>query len=292
MFFKKHVKRRYTLIALLNIFLVQGAWCAQDSDLTPVEQGSALATKFAAVGKVISGHGASVSMATGFLVSSCHVLTAGHVLAKIGEHVRIDSEIRFLLGSSPTGSKSILPVAGRVVAASQDFIMQLTPAGLDQKRTPNDWALIELDSAILNIEPIKLLYPQSTVPLALGYTVVGYPLGQIRQGLFVHEHCRSWSSAHGGLPLNGILVADCAVQAGMSGGPILLDIENEIVAAGIMVERFTIGQKVMTIAVPISAFAEQIDSAMRESAICAIGSPFVWPRSLNQASNATGSRRD
>jgi V8-like Glu-specific endopeptidase len=279
----KCLAHRPKLLAALCIFLMQSAWSAQDSDLSLVDQNSALAMKFAAVGKIISGHGSSFSMATGFMVSACHVLTAGHALAKAGEPVRIGSEIRFIPGGASTAARSNVPVNGRVVAASPDFIMQVTPAGFDQKRIPNDWALIELDNAIPNIEPIKLLYPQSTTPPALAYTVVGYPLGQTRPGLFIQEHCRSWSSAHGGSALEGILIADCAVQAGMSGGPILLDIENETVAAGIMVERFTINQKVMTIAVPTSAFAEKINSSMRESDVCAAGSPFVWPRAFNTA---------
>lgn len=47
-----------------------------------------------------------------------------------------------------------------------------------------------------------------------------------------------------------------------------------------MVERFTIGQKIMTIAVPITAFADQISEVMRNSDVCAVGSPFVWPASV------------
>jgi hypothetical protein len=59
----------------------------------------------------------------------------------------------------------------------------------------------------------------------------------------------------------------------------LLDDETQAIAAGIVVERFTIGQKIMTIGVPVAAFAEKMEAAMRDSEICAVGAPFVWPAS-------------
>jgi hypothetical protein len=65
----------------------------------------------------------------------------------------------------------------------------------------------------------------------------------------------------------------------MSGGPILLDDENQVIAAGIVVERFTIGQKIMSIGVPVAAFAEKVEAAMRDSDICAVGAPFALPAS-------------
>jgi len=270
----------YVLIGTFAIFLAQDVSSAQDEDLKMVEAGSALAGRLAAVGQVFSGYGSALSMASGFLVSSCHVLTAGHVLAKVGEHVQLGAEVRFIPGNRRTNANASLPVTGRVVAASQDFVMEAVPSGFDQGRIPNDWALIELDHAVSGIEPIKLLYPHAVISTKATYTVVGYPLGQLRQGLFAQEHCSNWSSSHAGLSLSGILIADCAVKSGMSGGPILLDDETQAIAAGIVVERFTIGQKVMAIGVPVTAYAEKIEAAMRESDICAVGTPFAWPTLL------------
>jgi hypothetical protein len=271
------------LIGALAVVLAQAASSAQDDDLQLVEAGSALAGRLSAVGRVYSGYGPALSMASGFLVSSCHVLTAGHVLAKVGESVRLGAEVRFFPGGPPantrTSAGSAMPVSGRVVAASQDFVMQVAPSGFDQQRIPNDWALIELDHAVNGIEPVRLLYPAALTPSDAAYTVGGYPLGQARQGLFAQEHCLNWSGNHGGASLKGILIADCAVRAGMSGGPLLLDGESQVIAAGILVERFTIGQKIMSIGVPVAAFAEKIEAAMRESDICAVGAPFVWPDS-------------
>jgi hypothetical protein len=275
----RNVGRCHALIGAFGLFVALAASSAQDDDLKMVEADSALAGRSAAVGKVFSGHGATLSMASGFLVSSCHVLTAGHVLAKAGEHVQLGAEVRFFPGGVRSQANTTLPVTGRVVAASQDFIMEAAPFGFDQRRIPNDWALIELDHAVSGIAPIRLLYPEAVIPVGAAYTIVGYPLGQVRQGLFAQEHCRNWSSAHGGVALKGVLIADCAVRSGMSGGPMLLDDENQAIAAGIVVERFTIGQKVMTIGVPVAAFAEKMEAAMRDSDICAVGAPFVWPAS-------------
>jgi hypothetical protein len=61
----------------------------------------------------------------------------------------------------------------------------------------------------------------------------------------------------------------------MSGGPLLVDGNGDLVAAGIVVERFEVGQKVLGVAIPIKAFAETIEAQMRSSDICAVGSPFA-----------------
>jgi len=272
---------RHALIGALAILMAQAVWSAQDGDLKLVEPDSGLAGRLAAVGRVHAGHGAELSMATGFLVSACHVLTAGHVLAKTGSPVRLGAEARFIPGGASPRANAAFPVYGRVVAASQQFVMSVAPTGFDQQRIPNDWALIELDHAIVGIDPIRLLYPAAPMASDIVYTVVGYPLGQRRQGLFAQEHCRNWSTTHAGMSLKGVMIADCAVQSGMSGGPVLLDDGTNLIAAGILVERFTIGQKVMAIGVPVAAFAEPIETAMRDSEICAAGSPFAWPGILS-----------
>jgi hypothetical protein len=168
-------------------------------------------------------------------------------------------------------------VVGRVLAASQDFVMNENPQGFDQQRIPNDWALIELERAIPEIEPMQILYPGASVPAESTYSIAGYPLGQLQQGLFAQESCKDWASAHGGVAMKNMLLFDCAVRAGMSGGPVLLDGKAGTLALGVVTERFSMGQNVMTIAVPISAFAAQIEDVIRNSEVCAVGSPFVWP---------------
>lgn len=277
MHMKCSIAYRFALIGCLCLANAPVAKAAQDGDLKKVGSDSQLAGRLAGIGQVFSGSGASLSMASGFLVSSCHVLTAGHVLAKVGEHVRLGAEVRFFMGGGRERSAMVGPVRGVVVAASQNFTMQANPEGFDQERIPNDWALVELEHTIAQVEPLKLLYQGGSNATEIAYTVAGYPLGQRGQALYAQEHCAGWANPHGGAELKDILIADCAVRAGMSGGPILLDDGNQLIAAGIMVERFTIGEKVMTIGVPVSAFANQITEVMRESNVCAVGSPFVLP---------------
>ena len=209
---KNNVNIRSLLVGLLYALFTQDSLAAQDDDLKKVETGTALAGRLAAVGQVFSGSGSTLSMASGFLVSPCHVLTAGHVLAKVGEHVQIGSDVRFVLSNAY--ARLSAPVTGMVVAASQNFTMQANPEGFDQQRIPNDWALIELVHTISDVEPIKLLYQGASNSAEIVFTVAGYPIGQRRQGIYAQERCAKWSSLHGGIDLKNILIADCAVRAG------------------------------------------------------------------------------
>jgi hypothetical protein len=270
------------LLFLLVVCIGQGAGAAVDEDLHLLEPGSPAASRLRAVGMVFSGQGSALSMASGFLISPCHVLTAAHVLARIGHEVQLDSDVRFVLNPLRGRSHRAGGLSGRVVAASPDFIMQQNPVGFDQRRTGNDWALIELDQKVSEVEPMKLVHPAIRIPQETTFDIAGFPLGEIRQGLYSQESCRRWGSGHGGVELENMLIIDCAVRSGMSGGPILFDGAEEPVAAGIVSERFTIGKKVMTIAVPVAAFAEKIEDAMRASDVCAVGSPFVWPANTRQ----------
>jgi len=58
---------------------------------------------------------------------------------------------------------------------------------------------------------------------------------------------------------------------------LLLEGNDQALVAGIVVERVEIGRKVMTVAVPSAIFAESVVTAMRESEVCAVGSPFALP---------------
>jgi hypothetical protein len=245
---------------------------ARDVDLHPMSPDSILNDKLDAVGMVLSGHGEKLSIATGFMVSSCHVLTAAHVVSESGKRVAMDAEVRFV-----SGMKGSRPVTGRVVAASKNFVRRDAPTGFDPTRISSDWALVELDTPITSVTPIKLLFPEAEVSPGVTYSVAGFPYGLFQQGIVVQEGCRNWSEFHGGKKLAGVLIADCAVRLGMSGGPLLLDDSDQPIAAGIIVERFSIADKVMTIAAPISSFAEKLTDTMRDSDICAVGAPFVLP---------------
>ena len=265
-----------TGILLLSSWATQTALAALDEDLQPLPKTSALAGKLGAVGVVIAGERSpALSLATGFLVSPCHVLTAGHVLARVGASAQLGATVRFVAEGGKSGSPPDTQAWGRIVAASPDFVMRDAPAGFDRQNIYQDWGLVELDHPLPGIEPLKLLYPGASIGDTATFSIAGYPLGGMRQVLHTQEHCPNRSHHHGAA--TGVVLADCAVRAGMSGGPLLLDGSGEPVVAGIVVERFEIGQKVLTVAVPTAAFADLITTAMRASDTCAVGSPFAWP---------------
>jgi V8-like Glu-specific endopeptidase len=247
-----------------------------DSDLRPLAEDSVHAGKLGAVGMIIAGNsGPALSIATGFLISPCHVLTAAHVLAPPGTRVKIGMPVQFL----PKGQNSralVQPAWGRVVAADPDFIMTEAAPGFDLKAISRDWGLIELDRPLPELEPIKLIYPGSRIADNARFAIIGYPFGGRQISLHAQEHCSNWSS-HGSIDLTGVIIADCAVRQGMSGGPLLIEGHAAPLAAGIVVERVDISRKVMAVAVPTYVFAETILAVMRESDVCAAGAPFALP---------------
>lgn len=265
------------LLAALALLPGCSARAALDSELQPLAAESTLTGKLGAVGMVVSGEpGSAISMATGFLISACHVLTAGHVLARTGKSARIGMPVKYL-PKGESGRASVPAVWGRVVAADPDFVMSEGPPGFDLRAIAQDWGLVELDRPLAGVEPIKLLPAGSRVARNALFSIVGYPLGSRQIGLYADEHCRNWSGHHGAASLANVIFADCAVRQGMSGGPLLLDDSATPLAAGIVVKRVVISQKVMTVAVPSHVFAEKVMAAMRDSEVCAAGSPFALP---------------
>lgn len=267
------------LLHLGGLTLLPGrpALAAQDSDLRPLSEDSVLSGKLGAVGMVIAGEsGPNLSLASGFLISPCHVLTAAHVLARPGQPVKIGMPVQFLAkGQNP---RALVPPAwGRVVAADPAFVMSEQPPGFDRQAIARDWGLVELERPLPDIAPIKLVFPGARIAANALFSIVGYPFGGRSISLHAQEHCRNWSSFHAQTTLAGVIIADCAVRQGMSGGPLLVEGNAEPLAAGIVVERVDIGKKVMTVAVPSTIFAETVVAAMRDSDVCAAGSPFAWP---------------
>ena len=265
------------LPASCRLFLVFLLWPMQvaladlDSKRQPTFPAPLLVGRLGAVGTVsVGGQGQPVKLATGFLISPCHVLTAAHVLAQVGKSAQIGTAVRFVPSAGLAS-----PLGGRVVATNPDFVMREVPVALDLNSKSQDWGLIELDHPVDGIKPLKLLYPGSPVPGKATFSIAGYPMTGQRPRLDVQEHCVNRSRFHGSMEVNGVVLLDCAVRPGMSGGPLLVDGNGDLVAAGIVVERFEVGQKVLGVAIPIKAFAETIEAQMRSSDICAVGSPFA-----------------
>ncbi|MBI2278141.1 MAG: trypsin-like peptidase domain-containing protein [Dechloromonas sp.] len=282
-----HQTRCVLLLAALALLPGRSALAAQDSELQPLAADSALAGKLGAVGIVVSGEpGSAISMATGFLISACHVLTAGHVLARTGQSARIGIPVKFI-PKGESGRASLPAVWGRVVAADPDFVMSEGPPGFDLQAIARDWGLIELDHPLAGVEPIKLVFPGSRLARDALFSIVGYPLGSRQIGLYAHEHCRNWAGHHGSAGLTNVVFADCAVRQGMSGGPLLVDDSETPLAAGIVVKRVVFSQKIMAVAVPSHVFAKKIEAAMRDSEVCAAGSPFALPSYRAQLDDLT-----
>lgn len=261
----------------LAILPIGNGQAAEDSELRPLAGDSSLSGKLGAIGMIIVGDaGSALSLATGFLVSPCHVLTAAHVLARPGQPVRLGTPVKFV-PSGANGRAAAPPVWGRVVAADPDFLMSETPPGFNLPAIARDWGLLELDQPLSDIEPIKLVFPGSRIAPPALFSIVGFPLGGRQIGLHAQEHCAPWSGHHGATDMSSMLIADCAVRQGMSGGPLLIEGNAEPLAAGIVVERVEIGRKVMTVAVPSAIFGDKVVATMRDSEVCAAGSPFAWP---------------
>jgi len=264
-------------LALLLILAARICHAAEDADLKPIPERSPLSGRIGAVGVVILGEPERMrSIGTGFLVTTCHVLTARHVLALDGERVRIGTQVRFV----PTlGSVAVAlarrAVFGEVVAAGASIV----PAEAAQKggyRANQDWALIELEHPIANIEPLKILYPGASLAPGVRMSAVGYSASAHMLSINVDEHCALRRNFHGRVAFPGVLFADCAVRSGMSGGPLLIDTGTQLIAAAIIVERVEIGEEVTAVGVSAQAFADKIGTVMRASQVCAAGQPFAF----------------
>lgn len=261
---------------LLLILSIGNGQAAQDTDLRPLSEDSILSGTLGAIGMVVAGDGGALSLATGFLISPCHVLTAAHVLARPGQHVRLGDPVKFS-PSGKNGRAMTQPAWGRVVAADPDFLMSETPPGFNPPAVARDWGLVELDHPLNDIEPIKLVFPGARITPLSSFSIVGYPFGARQITLHAQEHCANWSGHHVSVDMGSMVIVDCAVRQGMSGGPLLIDGNAVPLAAGIVVERVEIGRKVMTVVVPSATFGDKVVAAMRESEVCAAGSPFAWP---------------
>jgi hypothetical protein len=267
------------IFALTAISAVNLCIAAGDSDLTPIPNRSALAGRFGAVGIVTAGAPGQIrSMGTGFMVSSCHVLAAGHVIAQAEGRIREGMTTQFVPAMGNVAvSLSDRAVRGTVVAAGKTFAPDDSAKMFDMQNAAHDWALIELERPIRNIEPFKLLHPGSALAPDTLLSAAGYTTNRQVVFLSVHENCRIRKDfdANHGHP--GILIADCAVRSGMSGGPLLIDAGTQLIVAGIIVERIEVGSKVMAVAVSTRSFAGKIATVMRSSEICAAGQPFAVP---------------
>ena len=274
----RNSSRAWRILALLAAAAARLSFAAGDLDLRPIPDQSHLSGRLGAVGIVMIGDSERVrGMGTGFLVSSCHVLTANHVLAQAQGKVRVGMPVRFVptLGNS-AAMLADRAVWGKVAAAGRDFTPTGSASRFDVQNAAQDWALIELDRPLKTIGPFKMLYPGATLAPGTPIAAVGYTANAHMLTVNIHDRC-SVGSFHGsGWPV-ALLIADCAVRSGMSGGPLLVDSGVELIAAGIVTERIEMDPKVAAVAVSVQSFADQITPVMRSSEVCAVGQPYAFP---------------
>jgi V8-like Glu-specific endopeptidase len=259
---------------------MQPAFSAADIDLQPLASDSPLRGRLGAIGMVIVGDRDHIrAMGSGFLVTPCHVLTAGHVVARDTDPIVLGTEIRFVPSS---GERAFVfrqnEIYGKVIAADERFVAHRYASGFEIDNVARDWALIELEQPLAGVEPFKLLYARASLPAETSLFVLGYAASRGMTYLYAHEHCPLRPGHHGAGKYEQLLIADCAVRPGMSGGPLLFEgHEHQLVAAGIVVERFQNGEKLLTVAVPSLSFADRIAPLLRASHVCAAGQPFALP---------------
>ena len=271
-----------SVIGLLTglLFLAAAARAASDAELQPLSRGSPLAGRLGAIGMVLVGEMERVrALGTGFLVTPCHLLTAAHVLARADSPARINMPVRFIPSS---GERAFAlnrdQVYGRVVAIDADYRPGNAGSMQDPANVARDWALIELERAVDGIEPFKMLYPGVNLASDAPLHALGYAASPAMTYLYAHENCRLRDSSHGQAFAGRMLISDCAVRSGMSGGPLLFEgAGGQLLTAGILVERIQTGDRVLAVAVPVPAFAAHISSALRSSRVCPAGQPYAAP---------------
>lgn len=277
--------RAHRLLRLLLAMLALAAGlcrAAADADLKPVPDESPLYGRLGAMGLVLVGEPQRWrSLGSGFLISACHVLTAGHVLTREGETPRRGTSVRFVPGlGNGAGALGERALRGDVVAAGADFVSKGASSEFDLENATRDWALIELEQPVADVQPFKMLHPATPLAAGTPLAVAGYALDPHRLFLNIHENCGVRPGFHGTDWLPGVLIVDCAVRTGMSGGPLLFEGGGQLVAVGIVVERVEVGErgeKIVAVVVSTRSFAERVAPVMQASRVCTVEQPFARP---------------
>jgi V8-like Glu-specific endopeptidase len=262
------------------LFLPAAAQAASDAELQPLGRDSPLAGRLGAIGMVLVGEMERLrALGTGFLVTPCHLLTAAHVLARGDFPARVNMPVRFVPSS---GERAFAlnrdQVYGRVVALDDAYRAGSPGSMVDPANVARDWALIELERPVAGVEPFKMLYPGADLAPDAHLHAVGYASSPAMTYLYAHENCRLRESSRGHAFAGRMLIADCAVRPGMSGGPLLYEVAGgQLLTAGIVVERIQTGDRVLAVAIPVAAFSQHIAAAMRSSNVCPAGQPYAVP---------------
>lgn len=191
---------------------------------------------WSAIGKIIGiGADGYAHSCTGALVAPDVVLTNAHCVLDVATrqyHSEIAFFPNFIDGRAPDGANVVQVYVGT------DF-SDVGRGGL----SPDDWALMKLDQPLghqygtLQLRPL----PPSVLERNPGKMwLVGYsgdfPPTRPGETAGVHAQCSILGEAAGAF--SGMLLHDCDMEGGASGGPILGIIDNQVYIVGLNVGHF------------------------------------------------------
>jgi tetratricopeptide (TPR) repeat protein/V8-like Glu-specific endopeptidase len=227
----------FALIAVVSTTSFAAGFGADDRVPRVREKG----TLYGAIGLVVHSDGIESEAGTGFLVSSCHVMTAYHVVAG-KEKITARDTATFYVGEGDIGpaynggrryaaSATAHPVVwGNFIDGESENITQRVKAV--QSNGWNDWVLLKLDRCLgdaengwgyLKLDPIatRELTRAGETPEA---RAVGLPKDKDEENLTEDPSCRIVGQIY-----ESGWQHDCLTLPGNSGGPIL---ERKAQAAG------------------------------------------------------------
>jgi len=215
---------------------------------------------------------------TAFLVSSCHVATAYHVAFARGRDPvtgeielgvpRLGDAGEFLVGPDPKApGKFAARTRARVVAFGA--FSRTAFAGL-----AGDWAILRLDDCLgERFGHLRHARAKTPAPMPTGTLMtIGFPASRAgKPGITIESGCRARD--HG--PVDGLVGIDCALESGLSGGPVLeLQRDRSWVVVGMVQQStapvagvlpaYTMAHRNQMIAVAV--FRAAIHDAMRADA--------------------------
>ncbi len=231
--------------ASANIFVKDDRTVVGDKSFAP----------FSSIGRLVNTVDGSAG--TAFLVSRCHILTNYHV-AFSNEKAPDPREVsRFILDQEAT-SKAVPVLYGKYYSGEEFNNME-------------DWAILKLENCLgdshgwLKLAVVELSKVANlSAPLALA----GYPADRDTRFLTLDPDCRVYAQEKKGSPGWG---HDCASREGTSGGPIMANLDGQIVVVALnSVERGTFEELIQFYAtalgngsVPIGAFLSRIEGVLR-----------------------------
>ncbi len=222
---------RMHLIVITLASFVGGANC---HELSPVDINQ---YPWSSIGKLYNRAGEACS---GVIISPVEVATAAHCLynARTGMLLHPES-LHFLLGYNQGDYREDLHVSDFSIGPNYVFANRTVAA------ETSDWAKLRLEKpAPDRFRPI----PPADKSAQIGDRIMVAGFAQTRQ----YSMTADTGCTVRGVLVAGLIVHDCAVLNGDSGGPILIRVGETVEVLGIHVAQAIVGGTAIQIAVPIS----------------------------------------